>query len=912
LRIELLACFAALAFLALTLAVQPPSDPLRGGDYAKLPLSFVPNRGQTDQRVRYYAQGQGFGFYFTPDKAVLAFSKGDRGQALQLRFLGADRKASIVAGKRGSGKVNYLKGDDPSRWYAGLPTYGALSYQGIWPGIDMRFRGAGSALKYEFRMKPGATADRIALAYRGAQSISITRAGALMIRTPLGTLRDAKPRAWQRIDGRTVPVESRFSLHRRGGAAPAYGFELGGYDHSRPLVIDPGLAYSTYLGGTSSDEAFAVAIDGGGNAYLTGDTVSPEFPTTAGAFDVSYNGGQDTFVTKLDPSGSSLVYSTVLGGTSSEAGKGIAVDGAGNAYLAGITFSSDYPTTPGAFDTSSNGGFDAFLTKLDSTGSTLSYSSYLGGSGYDEAKGIALDGADNAYLTGYTLSADLPTTSGSLRPTSNGTQDAFVTKFNASGSALAYSTFLGGTLGDQGKGIAVDGAGSAYITGATADFPTTPGAFDTSYNGGVDAFAAKLDPSGAALDYSTYLGGSAGDQGNGIAVDGLGGAYVTGYTNSGGPTSSAFPTTTGAFDTIYNSGQDAFVTKLSATGSALSYSTFLGGSGFDQGNGISVDGPGRAYVAGYPNSNSASVTSMPFPTTAGAFATANAGFYDAFLTRLDAAGSALSYSTYLGGSDSDFGYGIAVDTAGEGAYVAGDTASSDFPTGAAFDSSYGGNGDAFVTKFDVSPAGYARPKSATPTVIRLVPAYTQCAAPNSVHGSPEVLPSCAPPVPSSSYLTVGTADSNGKTTNSAGFVLLRVLGESPINPNNGDQADVEITAQLSDVRTKGGLSDYTGQLEGVLGLRITDRLNGPDENLPATVVDTPLRFPIDCVPTDSTATGSACNVVTSADTLMAGLAREAKRAVWGVSQVQVFDGGADGDVETADNTLFEVEGTFSP
>jgi hypothetical protein len=915
-RIDVHAGLVAFAFLAVTLMVAqgPPAVPGRdaassqaSGDYSNLPLSFIPNRGQTNERVRYYTQGHGFGFYFTDKKAVLAMQKGGRGQALDLRFLGASSGATLVAEQRGKGTVNYLRGDDPSRWQSGLPTYGQLAYHGLWPGVDMRFRGAGGKLKYEFLLKPGAQADSVRLAYTGAQAISLGSGDSLLIHTPLGTLRDSKPRAWQEINGRKVTVESRYRLL---GGDQAYGFELGRYDHARPLVIDPGLAYSTFLGGSSTDQGLSIAVDANGSAYVTGRADSAGFPTTAGAFDTTHNGSADAFVSKLSPDGSTLEYSTFLGGGSTDLGNGITVDASGNAYVTGETNSSNFPTTAGALDTTRDGNGDAFVTKLAPDGASLSYSTYLGGTGnIDAGNAITIDGSGNAYVTGDTISTDFPTTPGAFDTIGNSftIYQGFVSKLSADGSALVYSTFLDGSgTFDFGNAIAVDGSGNAYVGGSTSstNFPTTPGAYDTTHNGDDDGFVTKLNATGSALLYSTFLGGNTFDGVSDLALDADGNVYLTGSTGS-----DDFPATAGAFDTTYNEDTDAFVTKLNAAGSALIYSTFLGGfgtqtTGYDSGSGIEVDDQGRAYVTGRTDS-------VNFPTTAGAYDTIVNGLGDAFLTRLDPAGSALTYSTYLGGSNTDWAYSIALQ--GEAAYLTGYTSSSDYPTNPqAFDTSSNGSNDAFVTKFDVGPSGYARPKSASPLTIRLVPAYRQCTTGNSIHGSPLIQPSCAPPVQSSDYLTVGSADSNGKPTNSEGFVKLKVVGESPINPGNGDQADVEITAQLTDVRNKGGLSDYTGELEGVLGLRITDRLNGPDENLPATVVDAPLRFPFSCVPTDSTATGSTCNVATTADTLMGGLAREGKRAVWALAQVQVFDGGADGDVETADNTLFADQGTFAP
>ena len=541
--------------------------------YAKLPLAFVPNVGQLDRRVRYAAQAGGSSFFFTRTEAVLALRKGKRGVALRLGFLGANPAPAIAGARPGTGRVNYLLGSDPARWHTNLPTYGEIVYRDLWPGADLRLRGQSGTLKYEFRLAPGADVSRIRLGYRGQQRLSLGRSGELRIETALGLLRDARPVSYQQIGGRRVAVKSRFALGRGG----AYGFTVGAYDRRYPLVIDPGLAYSTFLGGSGPDQGVGIAIDGAGSAYLTGTTGSDNFPTTAGAFDTTYNsGGGDAFVTKLDASGAALGYSTYLGGSDDDGTSALALDGAGNAYVTGHTASADFPTTAGAFDTSFNGSVDAFVTKLDASGAALGYSTYLGGSGYDGASGIELDGAGSAYLSGATDGTDFPTTAGAFDTTYNGLGDAFVTKLDASGAALGYSTYLGGSGTDGGHSIAVDGAGGAYLTGNTQsyeDFPTTAGAFDTTWNGGTDSFVTKLDASGAALGYSSYLGGSDYDLGQGIAVDGAGNAYLTGYTGS-----PSFPTTAGAFDRTYNDGGDAFVTKVDASGAALGYSSYLGGS----------------------------------------------------------------------------------------------------------------------------------------------------------------------------------------------------------------------------------------------------------------------------------------------------------------------------------------------
>jgi hypothetical protein len=670
--------------------------------YGKLPLSFVANEGQTDEAVRYYAQGAGYGFFFTKEGATLSFADGKgganerSGYALALDFLGVNPYATLTAQKRLSGEVNYLVGDDPAKWQQGLPTHGELHYGGLWPGIDMAVRGEAGKLKSEFHLKPGSSVEDVRLAYRGAEGLKVGAGGELLIQTPLGILEDAAPVSYQRIGGERVPVESRYKLLKAEGG---YGFAVGSYDPRYPLVIDPELDYSTFLGGTGSDAGLDIAVRES-NAYVTGFTTSTDYPTTS-AYDTSFNGGfTDAFVTKLNASGSALVYSTFLGGSHQDDGKGIAVDGSGSAYVTGLAQSADYPTTAGAFDTSFNGATDAFVTKLNSAGSELDYSTFLGGTNFDDGSDIAVR-EGRAFVTGQTQSADYPTTAGAFDTSFNGgSTDVFVTKLNASGSALDYSTFLGGTGGmrkrDEGRGIAVDGGGSAYVTGLTqlADYPTPPGAFDTTFFGGptgsnFDAFVTKLNASGSELVYSTFLGGTTEDIGNGIAVR-EGRAYVTGYTRS-----ADYPTTAGAFDTT-RTRSDVFVTKLNASGSALAYSTFLGGTSLDEGDAIAVDGEGRAYVTG-------STTSANYPTTSGAFdRTFNGGYQDAFVTKLNASGSALAYSTFLGGTSSEGGSGIAVD--GEDrAYVTGPTQSADYPTTpSAFDTTFHGtfNGaeDTFVTK----------------------------------------------------------------------------------------------------------------------------------------------------------------------------------------------------------------------
>jgi hypothetical protein len=686
-------------------AKRQPSAPMKQqalAAYAELPLAFVANAGQTDARVRYSTQGAGFAVFLTRREAMLALerpaTKGKRKEAaLGLRFLGANRRVAIRAERPEQGRVNYLLGNDPTKWHTRLRTYERVVYRNLWLGVDMVFHGENGRLKYEFLVRPGARVGEIRLAYRGAKRLSLDSSGNLLVRTPAGVVADKRPLSYQLVNGKRVAVASRFALWKRG----AYGFAVGAYDRRYPLVIDPGLRYSTYLGGSRDEGACGIAVDEAGSAYASGGTISTNFPTTAGAFD-RRRGGRgfgDAFVVKLNAAGSALVYSTYLGGSGADGACGIAVDGVGSAYVAGSTHSTNFPTSSDAFDRSYNTHADAFVTKLNAAGSSLAYSTYLGGGKRDGSGGIAVDGAGSAYVTGETRSTDFPTSAGAFEMSYRGGGDAFVTKLNAAGSSLAYSTYLGGSGGpragrDYGSGIAVDGAGSAYVTGETRsrNFPASADAFDRTYDRWAEAFVTKLNAAGSSLAYSTYLGGNGDDDSYWIAVDGAGSAYVAGETDSRN-----FPTTVGAFDRSSDQlSGDAFVTKLNQAGSALAYSTFLGGGGIDEGYGVAIDGAGRAYVVGVTDSRS-------FPTTAGAFDRSfSGGDLDAFVTKLNAAGSALAYSTFLGGSLDDEGYGVAIDGAGR-AYVVGVTDSRSFPTTAgAFDRSFsGGEVDAFVTKLDL-------------------------------------------------------------------------------------------------------------------------------------------------------------------------------------------------------------------
>ena len=707
-------------------------------DLGNIPVYFEENQGQFDKRVRYFARGtSGYDLFVTATDAVYvvhekmpkedvkaeadrlsghpdlrtrsAQKRPSKATAVYMTLEGADPNAASSGSNMLDGRTNYFKGTEEN-WHTNIPNYQGLRTNNIYPGIDMVWHGKEKGgVQYDFVIEPNADPAQIEWKIEGARSFSITDEGDLLIHTDQGDISQERPFSYQDgADGQRQEIESRFVID--GGNRVR--FDVGEYDRTRPLTIDPSvnlsnLAFSTLLGGSGSDQGNGIAVDGAGNVYITGQTNSPLFPKTPGTFDTGHNGLYDAFVTKLNAAGTGLIYSTFIGGSGADYGRGIAVDTSGNAYVTGVTTddTTDYPTTPSAYDMTHNGGNDIFVTKLSSDGSALVYSTFLGGSGAEQGKSIVVDASGVAYVTGETLdhTTDYPTTTGAFDTTPNGNFDVFVTKLNAAGSALAYSTFLGGSNYDYGYGIAVDTSGSTYVTGYTvsADYPTTGGAYDMGHNGASDVFVTKLNAAGSALAYSTFLGGSASDYGNGIAVDASGNAYVTGETFDD---TTNYPTTGGAFDTSHNGGSDVFVTKLHALGTALIYSTFLGGSNIDRGNGIAVDASGSAYVTGNTFD-----TLTDYPTTVGAYNVSPNGSYDAFVTKLNPIGNALTYSTFLGGNDADFGYGIAIDASGN-TYVTGiahDNTATDYPTTPdAFQTQNNGGDDAFVSKLgDYSISG---------------------------------------------------------------------------------------------------------------------------------------------------------------------------------------------------------------
>jgi hypothetical protein len=703
-------------------------------DFGKTPLYFIPNQGQMDDRIAFYIQGKDKNLYFSPEGMTLSLNypqekssgPGARPESapkarfdapksaarwnVKLEFVNPNPGVRPAGEDKTDALVSYFRGK-PEEWRTGLSTYSRIIYRDLWPGIDLIYSGNMNQLKYEFIVRPGADPSRIRLRYRGADDVRIAETGQLEVGTPAGVFRDGVPVAYQNIEGKRRPVALAYSLQgseepgirkspEKDAASPTvtYGFDVGGYDRTQTLVLDPIiLVYCGFVGGSGMEVGTAIACDASGSAYITGYTGSSQasFPVTVGP-DLTYNSGYDVFVAKVSATGAGLVYCGYIGGSGDDYGRGIAVDGSGNALITGKTYSteSSFPVAAGP-DPTYNGGGDAFVAKVNASGTGLVYCGYIGGSGDEWGYGIGVDGAGNAYIAGDTNSteSDFPISVGPDLTYNGGSRDIFVAKVSASGTALSYCGYIGGAYDEYGYGIAVDASGAAYVTGKVdsfdGSFPATVGP-DLTFNGGSDAYVAKVNAAGTGLDYCGYIGGGSNDYGYGIAVDGAGCAYVTGYTFS---TESTFPVSVGP-DLTFNGGAfDAFVAKVNSAGTGFAYCGFIGGSGNEYGYAIAVDPAGDAYVIGTTNS-----TESTFPVCGGPDLTYNGGTQDGFIAKVKASGQGLLYCGYVGGSDTDFARGIAAD--GSGAYIVGETNS----TGTGFPAVVGpgltlsGNFDAFVAK----------------------------------------------------------------------------------------------------------------------------------------------------------------------------------------------------------------------
>ncbi len=712
--------------------------------YGRLPLSFEFNEGQTNPQVKFLSRGAGYELFLTSTEAVVVMGKSAEAKhggtpvekskkplpsqlaVLRMQLAGSNALASVRGADELPGTTNYFIGKDASQWHTNVRHYGKVRYHDVYPGVDLVYYGNQGQMEHDFVLAPGADAKLIRFSLSGAEKISVDAQGNLVLGMSNGEMKLKKPVTYQEIAGVRHEVVGRYALD--GGQVR---FEIGKYDRSRTLVIDPKLGYLSYLGGSNDDaqDSISVVVDSAGYAYIATGTLSTDFPVTTGAFQTTYGGAPsvcsqnatnicgDVVVTKVSPNGSKLIYSTYLGGTSGEYAFGLAVDAHGAAYIGGYTESTDFPVTTGAYQTTFGGRTptcppayfpcgDGFVTKLSPSGTRLVYSTYIGGSGDDYIENLAIDPAGNVYATGSTDSLDYPTTPGAFQTTMPCIfalcGAAFVTKLNASGTALGYSTYLSGTSGSGGGSIGVDRFGNSYVAGSTgsADFPTTSGAFQTQLTPGLcgtppsfqcpDLFLTKLNSGGNAVLYSTYMGGKGWEAAYGLALDSQNRVYVTGFTAS-----PDFPTTAGAYHTKFGGGtcnawygvacSDGYVAKFDTTksGSAsLVYSTLYGGAKEDQATSVAVNAAGNAFITGWTFSNAKAIGG------------------DAFLAEFDSTGSKLLFSQLVGGSGFDSGDAVALDQTGH-AYIAGRTQSSDLPTTqGVFQPKFGGGpGDCFVAKF---------------------------------------------------------------------------------------------------------------------------------------------------------------------------------------------------------------------
>lgn len=623
-RVRVWAAAVLLGSLFTVFAAFPASRPVRSHAPS---IAFEPNAGQTGPSVQFLARGRKANLLFKENEIVLSLqtgadSKETRLQTLRLKLLGANPDVCLEGLGDLPGKANYFSGNDSARWRTAVPTFARVRYREVYPDVDLIFYGNDESLEYDFILRPGADADLLRLELDGSENLAVDAAGDLLIGMAGEVIRQHKPIIYQEVNGSRREVSGGYRVL----SSHEVGFAVGNYNRTRPLIIDPVLSYSRTFGGSGLDQVTGVTADAQGNTYVVGNTTSLDFPLL-NPLQTNFAGFQDVFLARFDTNGV-MVFSTFLGGQSVDAAQGIALDSAGNIYITGYTRSTNFPTA-NALQSTNRGNYDVFITKLNPLGNALLYSTYLGGGDFDTGGGIAVDSHGNAIVTGYTQSTNFPTAN-AIQPVFGGIGDAFVCKLNAAGDGLIYSTYLGGkgsenrNNDDLGGAVAVDSAGNAYVTGWTysLDFPVlrpfqaVKG--DTSGNAATDAFVTKFDPAGAMV-YSTYLGGDFQDKGRGIAVDALGNAYVAGATDS-----DDFPIRNSVQGSMAGEGAlflgDAFVTALDASGTNLLYSTFIGGSGDDQASGIAVDANGNAAVAGFTDS-------IDFPVRAAAQTNGNQGLF---------------------------------------------------------------------------------------------------------------------------------------------------------------------------------------------------------------------------------------------------------------------------------------------
>lgn len=727
-NITLFFIFLALIIMALpAISARQEMDARTAKAYGKLPLSFVENKGQLDKQVRYVIRGSQASAFFTNNGVTFDLTQSQKGKsksphdinhaadakqttikhvALRMEFRDASSKCTVTGMDKLPGKVNMFIGKDSAKWKKGINTYKGVIYKNVWKRIDVAYRGDKRELKYDILVSPGAKVSQIKLKYSGAQRLSLDNKGDLHIQTAVASFIERVPGVHQMKSGKKIALKGAYTLIDK----QTVGFKVQGVDPALPLVIDPvsDLKYSTYLGSPGSEGCVAISVDDYGCAYIGGCTDSSDFPTTTGAYDVTFNNypgyaNWNIFISKLNAHGTSLEYSTYIGGTNSNVLGDIAVDEYGYLYLTGWAWMQDFPSTPGSMNISCKYSTGEFIGKLCPLGDNFEYLASFGGSSYfDSPYGIAIDPEGCAYITGSVSSTDFPVTSGAYQSTNHGLTDCFVTKINPTGTMLIYSTFLGGSS-DEGyrSKIAVNKEGYAYVSGYTksTDFPTTSGSYDETYNGGtLDGYIVKLNQSGTGLEFSTFLGGISDDVIRDITLDNNDNVYVVGTTKS-----SDFPVTPGVYDETYCDYEDGFIAKLNPTGSSLALSTIFGDIGGIYPSAIARDTDGYIYVSGLYG-----YTATPDAFCKESYRAVLDGYtYNmGFISKFDPLLTKLVYSTYFGGGEYQDLTDMAIDN-NDSIYITGQTYSDGLSvTPGAFDTTFNGgtNSDAFVAKFDIKHA----------------------------------------------------------------------------------------------------------------------------------------------------------------------------------------------------------------
>jgi len=723
--------------------------------YGRLPIAFEENLGQSNSEVRFLARGHGYALFLTETEAVFrlraevgsatAGGQGARESVIRISMPGSNSEPQVQEEELQPGKTNYLVGNDPSRWHRGVPSYGRVKYHDVYPGIDAEYYGNQNQLETDFVVAAGSNPAAIQLHIEGAKALQFGSRGDLVIATPSGDLTLRRPDAYQDLNGVRREVAANFSLQ----GPSSLGIEVGPYDSTQALVIDPVVVYSTYLGGANGglslaiNTATAIAVDSNDDAYVLGSTDTLDFPTTSGALQTQNTTNETyAFITKFNSTGTGLIYSTLLGGSKGAGGAGIAIDSSGDAYVTGGTVSTDFPVTNSAIQSvfpAGNLEGTVYFAELDPNGATLLYSTYLGGNGYsDVPAGIALDANDDAYITGYTSSTNFPVTPTALQLTNNsggalsvGGNNVFLSRIDPTKvglNSLIYSTYLGGSGTDEGTAIAVDANQNAYLTGSagSSNFPLTANAFQSNWIGpSTDTFVARVDTVNSILVYSTFLGGGAShpDTGNCIAVDSNANAYVGGMTYD-----TEFPTTAGAFETTFPGAAGIFTgfvakfdTAAATSGASLVWATYLGGTiSGDQPHALQIDSQDNVYLAG--ETWSGELLTGGYPASLGApYTNGVAGLQNGFVTVLTADGSNVAFSTYYGigveGSNANNIYGLALDNSSPpNVFIAGETRSTSFPiTTGSYQTTLNGLISAFAA--ELSPAAaqgvFATPSSLT-------------------------------------------------------------------------------------------------------------------------------------------------------------------------------------------------------